>query len=131
MSKAKKKTVTELEQHPMEGMNYWREQVRGLLPEERDQWKIGILATTLKLQAGVLIESWREVRRFLDDNEGIAMGFSVKVDTSKTPPTVKLVMSHAVPPPRWNAESDVPDEAQSELPGIIHETEATPVEEAA
>jgi hypothetical protein len=111
--------------HPMESMEYWRDQVKGLLPDERDDWKIGSLATWLKLQAGVLIDSWPDVKRFADDNEGIALSFAVKIDQSKTPPVVKLAMAYSEPH-KWNAESEVPSSDQAELPGITAEA---PVED--
>jgi hypothetical protein len=122
MAKSKKTAATKIvsgsKAHSMESMDYWRDQARGLLPEEKSDKLIGIVATWAKLQAGLLIQSWKDVRDFSDDNEVIAIAFSVKVDQSKTPPTVKIKMSYNEPH-TWNAESEVPDENQKELPGVI------------
>ena len=119
------KIVSGSKAHSMESMDYWRDQARGLLPEEKSDKLIGIVATWAKLQAGLLIQSWKDVRDFSEDNEGIAIAFSIKVDQSKAPPTVKLKMSYNEPH-TWNAESEVPDENQQELPGVI-ELEPKPV----
>src|ERR1017187_261569 len=122
MAKSKKMAAAKVmpapQAHPTASMDYWWDQARGLLPDEKSDKLIGIVATWAKLQAGLLIQSWKDVRDFSEDNEGIAIAFSIKVDQSKAPPTVKLKMSYNEPH-TWNAESEVPDENQQELPGVI------------
>lgn len=102
-------------------MQFWLGVVRGLLPKEKDDWKLMEVATALRLETGLLATNWGDINRIAENSgDVISVSWSFKIDRSKTPALVKVGGSYSEKHP-MKAESDVADPNQDILPGLTDE----------
>jgi hypothetical protein len=100
-------------------MDFWRGVTQSILPKEKDKWRIGEIATQLRLLAGHIQEGWDAINRVAAETEGkMNLGIAFKTDRAATPPKVDVVLSFSEKH-TLKAESDVPDLEQLSLPNEI------------
>ena len=120
------KTQEKIEQYEIDKMPFWRQLAGQLLPDEKDQWHVGEIATALRLTAELLRDNWPVASTICDKSEKakITLGISVCVDRKETPPSVGVALSFGERIKRL-AASEVPNPDQLDLPGVVEDkTEA-------
>lgn len=99
--------------------SFWRGLASKLVPEEKDDWHIGELATALQLGCGQLAEHWAQISEICGRTEDsvIRVGFTAEIDRGAKPACVSVKLSYAEKY-KGSAASDVPDPNQDQLPGL-------------
>ena len=131
---AKKKTIKrpkEKEQITLDVNNvqFWRSVAQDLMPGEDDEWKLGEVALMVQFFAGLLGRNWSKFDSVVSKRPNKArLAFSLILDRKEVPSHIYMHVGGPVDKIDDEADSDVPDPTQTDLPGMEGIEDEEPVD---
>ncbi len=100
-----------------EDMNFWRGLAGNVSPKERDEWRVGELATALQESAKLFGAHWPKISALCGkaEKQDVTVSLSISVNRANTPPEVAVSIGYSEKY-RDSLSAKVPDPDQKELP---------------
>ena len=96
---------------------FWRELARLIAPDEKDEWRVGEIATAMQQSAKAIGAHWEKISSICDKTEGsaVSIGFNITIDRTNQPQDVSLKISYSEKfGDKYSVK--VPNPSQTELP---------------